>query len=60
MRILVFHHEVTLVGDIVIDFTARQFRTAIPLPRRWFAGVDDYCGATATGCGRVTVQASMD
>ena len=57
-EVIAFSHAATLVGDVVIDLTARQFDPH--LPRRWFAGIDDYCArlGAATGCDRVTVHAA--
>ncbi len=53
-EVIQFIHSVTLVGDLIIDYTARQFSPT--LPDRWISHKDSYFRqlAKATGAFSVT------
>lgn len=46
---ILFGHYATLVGDLIIDFTARQFHPE--LPARWIVPVKEYCEELARRSG---------
>jgi hypothetical protein len=55
-NVISFMHRAAVVdGDTIVDVTARQFTSSLPL--LWVAHTEDYCAelATATGVAQVTV-----